>query len=93
MLTQSAPGQVLVIRGHLPGVGDPNAPTELTVLVGGTEVVRRELNFGDFEVRGPAPGPAGAQRVALRFDRTRKLPDPDGREVGARILEVVFQAA
>jgi hypothetical protein len=93
LLTQAAPGGSVVVRGQVPEIGGNGGyRTELTVLVDGVEVARRELGPGDFEVRAPAGKTAQARWVECRFSNTQVLPPPDNRRVGAHVRFIGFEA-
>ena len=94
-LTLSQPGASVdvVVRGEVPGIGQQTFSTDLVVLVDGREVGKKTLGPGDFELRAPVPaGGAGQRRVELRFSLTQQLPAPDGRQVGALIQSIGFEA-
>ena len=92
-LWQAGPGRDAVVRGQIPEVaGDSAFRTELTLLVDGTEVAKRTLQTGEFEVRAPAGGTAAqARRLECRFSHAQTLPPPDGRAVGALLRFVGFE--
>lgn len=91
-LTQSAPGQEVVIRGQVPSLpGQQTFRTEVTVLVDGQPVEKRMLNTGDFEIRGPAGATTGARWIECRFSESLVLPAGDERLVTALIKFVGFE--
>ncbi|MBP3959812.1 hypothetical protein J8F10_31580 [Gemmata sp. G18] len=92
-LWQAGPDRDAVVRGEVPDVArDGTFRTELTVLIDGTEVAKRALAPGAFEVRAPAGGKmAQARGLECRFSNTQVLPHPDGRAVGAHLRFVGFE--
>jgi hypothetical protein len=90
-LTQPADDSIVVAKGTVPLTGDPNFSTEVSLLVDGQVVDRRQARPGHFELWGPAPPGAGRRRVELRFSATQPLPDGDRRPVAALIELVGFQ--
>ncbi len=92
-LHQAAPDAEIVLRGQLPEVGGNTAfLTEVVMLLDGTEVCRKTLVPGDFEMRAPAGKTAQARWVECRFTHTQTLPPPDGRSVGAHIRFLGFES-
>ncbi len=92
-LWQTEPGRDAVVRGMIPDIaGNAAYRTELTFLVDGVEVAKRQLASGDFEVRAPSGKSAQSHRLECRFTNTQSLPPPDDRVVGALLRFVGFEA-
>ncbi|MDY3563307.1 hypothetical protein R5W23_004807 [Gemmata sp. JC673] len=91
----AAAGSDLVLRGRVPDFAGPGFTTEMTLLLDGREVARRELTAGDFEVRVPGAGgsAAGPRAVECRFSRPVALPAPDVRTAGVLLKSLGFEAA
>lgn len=90
----AAPGRDAVVRGCVPGFTSATFRTEVTLLIDGTEVAKRELGPGDFEIRVPVPNPGtGPRWIECRVSHSQTLPAPDGRAVGVQLKSVGFEAA
>lgn len=83
--------QPLVIRGVVPITHDPSFNTNLTAIVDGQEVGRRNLTIGEFEFRFPVSQRIGRRRVELRFDRTQPLLYNDTRRAAALLRCLSFE--
>lgn len=98
-LGQPADADRLSIEGMVPRIGDAGEfTTDVVVFLDGTEVSRRTVGVGSFEVRvpvtvSPVAGAPSARRVHVRFSAVQTLPPPDGRAVGARLTAVKFLSA
>src|SRR5579883_237892 len=91
-LTQSAPGQEVVIRGQVPSLpGQQTFRTEVTVLVDGQPIEKKMLNTGDFEIRANDAATTGPRWVECRFSESLVLPAGDERLVMALIKFVGFE--
>lgn len=91
-LTRPAGACEAVVRGEIPTIpGAAEYRTEVTVLIDGIEVARRELKPGAFEVRFPAGTDTGARALACRFSDTIRLPAPDTRTVAAYLKFFGFE--
>jgi glycosyltransferase involved in cell wall biosynthesis len=91
-LVLSAPPESwrLTIRGEVPLVGDAGFSTTLSISVDRRLLAQPELSAGKFEVSVGEPGLLGPLRVDFSFNNLQRLPDPDGRMVGARIDFIGF---
>jgi hypothetical protein len=60
------------------------------VLVDGREVGRQPIS-AEFTLRVAAPPGTGRARVDLRASPLRRLPEPDGRQIGFLLRSIEFQ--
>lgn len=92
-LTQPTTGDRAVIRGEIPQVPNTSEKfqTELTVFLDGTEVARKTLQAGEFEIRAPAGTNPGSRVIECRFSNDLALPPPDVRRAVAHLKFVGFE--
>jgi hypothetical protein len=81
----------LRIRAGVPDLGAGKLDEECTVLVNGTEAVRRRLDYGDFTIDVPADGMPDKVRIDLRFSYVQRLPGGDRRPTGAVLRSIGFE--
>jgi hypothetical protein len=81
------PGLPLLVKGVVPQIADPAFTTEATMFVDSAQVLRTTLSVGDFRLAVPAPK-RSTVTVRIRFSRTQRLPNGDGRIVGALVHKV-----
>jgi hypothetical protein len=92
-LEQPSGNQVLSIRGTIPKIADPAFRTDVRLLVNNSEIGRRSVGLGDFQLSAPVSTKAGPQRVAVTFSASQELPAGDGRVVGAQLKFLGFEPA
>ena len=92
-LQQPIGNQVISIRGTVPKIGDPAFRTDVRLLLNNSEIGRRSIGLGDFQLSAPVSTKAGQQRVAVVFGATQELPAGDGRMVGAQLKFLGFEPA
>jgi len=87
-----APGKAsrLTVRGEVPYFCPAGFSTALSVSVDGIKAPERKLGAGRFEIEVDPPQVRGLHRVELAFSELQKLPDPDGRLVGAKLEFIGF---
>jgi hypothetical protein len=73
------------IKGVIPMIDDKQFSTHLTLLVDGSEVAKRELKVGTYELRVPITSGAGRHKIELVWDKVLRLPDGDGRPTAGRV--------
>jgi hypothetical protein len=83
---------VLVLRGMVPLIADPNFHTEVFVRVDGAAAGRQVVGLGDFQVRVSAPSSNRVSWVEVSFSRTQRLPNGDGRAAACLLRGVGFPA-
>ncbi|MFM8273588.1 MAG: hypothetical protein ACKODX_14850 [Gemmata sp.] len=94
LVWQTGPGADAVVRGMIPEVaGTPDHRTEVTLVLDGAEVAKKQVGTGEFELRAPGGPSVRARRIECRFSNTLTLPPPDGRAVGAHLRFVGFEPA
>jgi hypothetical protein len=92
-LTQPPGPQVVVVRGIVPGL-TPAFHTSVSLMVDGAEVARTEVVpeiDGRFELAAPVATEPGKHEVRVRFSNYQRLPEPDNRPAGARIISIGFE--
>ena len=92
-LTAPAGAAVLHFKAMVPGLGDNAFRTVAEFRWNDLAVARHSLALGDTDLTIPVPEGAGPQRVAIRFDRTQRLPGGDARQVGGRLESIAFEPA
>jgi hypothetical protein len=92
-LQQPGGDQALSIRGTVPRIADPAFRTEVRLLINNSELGRRSVGIGDFQLSAPVRIPAGKQRVSVVFSASQQLPADDGRAVGAQLKFLGFEPA
>lgn len=89
VLTQPTHEGLLVIKGKVPLMKDPQFQTELRVLIDDKEVAKKLLTVGDFILHIPHQG-AGKHKVSLRFSKLQELEEGDKRPVGISLKLIGF---
>ena len=89
-LTASGPGKRLRIAGMIPNIGDWPAKPLVTVKVDGRTIWTGVVHEGEFTISPTAAIAAGPHHVSVHFDQVQRLPDPDGRPIGALLQSLGF---
>jgi len=92
-LKQPSGEEVLVLRGLVPKVDDPDYHAVVEVTIGNKLLDRRSVGTGNFEIVTPVEGGAQVRRITADFSATQRLPGGDNRLVGARLSFVGFESA
>lgn len=65
----------------------------MRLLINNSEIGRRSIGVGDFQLSGRVNTKPGLQRVAVTFSEAQELPGGDGRLVGAQLKFLGFEIA
>lgn len=91
-LGASKPGQHLVIRGSVPGIGALAANgNDLRVTIDGRPAATQSLRPGAFELSIPIRYALNVTSVNLDFSLRENLPKGDDRPIAAQILELAIR--
>lgn len=91
ILAQPPGAARLVCRMTVPRIADDQFSTEIAISVDGKELARKRLNVGEHELSVELPTGGGHRRVDLSFSKFQRLPDPDGRPVGAELARIAIE--
>jgi len=89
-LEQRRRNETLVIRGHVPLVSNKAFVTRLTLNVDGKRLGSRDITLGTFDVQVPSLD-AGLHDIEMRFSRSQRLPEGDGRLVAMKADFIGFK--
>jgi hypothetical protein len=92
MLQQPGGDQAITVRGMVPKIGEGAFATEVELKVDEKAVARQTVGTGDFRVSGRVPEGKGSRKITIAFASLQELPGGDGRQVGARLQFVGFEA-
>lgn len=92
-LRQLRDSAAIHIKGSIPLVSEPRYRSTLQVVEDGTEIVRKDLGLGDFEITAPVSSHPGNHKIELRFSRYQRLTAPDNRPAAALISSIGFTAS
>ena len=82
--------QEIILRGMVPGVGNPDFRAEAQLLLDDRTICRRVVGVGQFVLQTPVADSPGSHRLSVFFAASQVLPHGDGRRVGARLSFLGF---
>ena len=77
--------QLLVIKGNIPIIEDPQFTSILIISMNGKKVAQKKVHIGNFELRLQIKNRDPRQRIDLTFTKYQRLPGDNGRVVGAKM--------
>lgn len=84
----------LLIRGHLPGIGEFSSKgNKIKVRINGGEELLFPVKVGNFSFIVPHGKASPFTRVEIRFDRVLQLPSPDDRPSGGKLISAEMGSA